>query len=585
MPIRKIASWGVAGLLSLAALVLIVVALLPYPVFEALADGLMPDGNFKSLNGGNALIYRALLGAVGAGLLSLAYGVAMGKLGVWGSLAGRVWADGQNLGRSLRIEKDEWPFLAALGLILAVALIFRLERINDPMGHDESYTFVVFASSLWNAVTNYHLPNNHIFHTVLVFLSTRLFGIQPWAVRLPALLAGLLLIPVGYGLAKTIYDRYTALLAALLIAVLNGPIFYATNGRGYTLVALFTLLTLWLAQIVWREKNLAAWGLLALLASLGCYTVPVMVFPLGVVFGWLFLENLFASSEAYHSKLDFLRFWLMAGLATAGLTLLLYAPIFIYSGPQKVFANGWVLPATWEFFWAETPRRWLSTWQQWTLGAPAIVPVLLLIGLVLSLVLYPRLTRQRVPLQLVAILWIGAVLLGRRTVADAKVYVFLQAPFLIWAAAGLVGPFKEMRLKFARNVSLAGLIVALALGLVLIRGFQIIPTLPARWAETGAEERAIAYLKSQLTPQDLIIIASPFDAAAWYYAGRYGISENHFDNQQPFEHLFVIVSENDAQTLASVLQERGPDAALLNIDAAEWIQNMGYLDIYRVPHR
>jgi hypothetical protein len=566
-------------LLLLAVVVVVVVSWLPYPLFESLADGFMPDGNFKSLNGGNAWVYRALLAALAAALATLAYGVGRGRLRPWMAWLQRVGVDFRRLIGLMRPAPDEWPFLAALGAIFALALIFRLERINGPMMHDEAYTAVVFAVSTWNAITNYHLPNNHIFHTLLVWLSTRLFGLHPWVARLPALLAGLLLIPATYGLAKTIYDRYTALLAALLVAALNGPIFYATNGRGYSLVALFTLLTWWLAHVVRRQHNRAAWVLLAVFSALGCYTVPVMVFPLGVTFGWLLLENL------AERNWRFLRPWIFSGLATVCLTLLLYSPVFIYSGIAKVTANGWVLPVAWDVFWRETPQRWLATWQQWVSGAPSVVPPILVVGFLASLVLHPRLTHQRVPLQGVTILWVGCVLLARQVMADFKVYAFLQAPFLIWAAAGLAGPFKEVRLKFARNVALAGVVAALAIVLVALWGLPIIPTLPAHWSEKGTEERAIVYLAGQISPQDLIIIASPFDAPVWYYARQVGLPDSHFNNQLPFEHLFVIVSPNDAQTPESVLLERGPAAGLWDVASAEYIQNIGYLDIYRVPNR
>ena len=77
---------------------------------------------------------------------------------------------------------------------------------------------MAFARSLFAAATDYHLPNNHVFHSILVYFSTRIFGIQPWAVRLPAFTAGVLLVPAAYWLAKRLYDRWTALGAALLVA-------------------------------------------------------------------------------------------------------------------------------------------------------------------------------------------------------------------------------------------------------------------------------------------------------------------------------------------------------------------------------
>jgi hypothetical protein len=88
----------------------------------------------------------------------------------------------------------------------------------------------------------------------------------------------------------------------------------------------------------------------------------------------------------------------------------------------------------------------------------------------------------------------------------------------------------------------------------------------------------------QLAPQDLIIIDSPYDAAVWYYSFLYGIPQDRFDRRLPFEHLFVIVSPRDGQTLLSVLMDRGPDPATISLDARR-IESFQNLDIYEVPHK
>lgn len=92
----------------------------------------------------------------------------------------------------------------ALGALVCAALLARVVRLNAPMQHDEAYTVIAFASRpLIAVISDYHLPNNHIFHSLLVHPAIRLMGMQPWAVRLAALSAGLLLLPVAYALART----------------------------------------------------------------------------------------------------------------------------------------------------------------------------------------------------------------------------------------------------------------------------------------------------------------------------------------------------------------------------------------------
>jgi len=87
-------------------------------------------------------------------------------------------------------EKQE---LIIFSLIVILAAFLRLVLITRGMEYDESYTFSEFARhSFRQVVTDYHVPNNHIFHTILVRFSYLVFGNHPWALRVPAFLAGCL---------------------------------------------------------------------------------------------------------------------------------------------------------------------------------------------------------------------------------------------------------------------------------------------------------------------------------------------------------------------------------------------------------
>jgi uncharacterized membrane protein len=438
---------------------------------------------------------------------------------------------------------------------------------------------------LFNILTNYHLPNNHVLNSLLIYFSTHLFGFQPWAVRLPALLAGLLLIPATYALAKTVYDKYTALISALLIAVLPGAILYATTARGYSLVALFTVLTLWLANFLRSSKNLFAWSLLVLFSALGFYSVPVFLFPFGMVFAWLFFENLFADPGEYGSRINFLKYWLLAGFYTAVLVLILYTPIFIYTGVDRVFANEWVTPQAWLGYIPSIPGHLLYVWHEWTSGFSPVWGYGLSLGFLLGLIFHRRLTRQRFPLQIAAFLWIAAMMLVQRPIGVTKIWVFLQAPFLIWCAAGWMGLLKDLRLGFARQVPVAAILTGVAVLIAAAGAVRAVPGIPQRWAVKGPVENTVLFIKDQLGPRDLIIVDAPYDASIWYYSLLYGLTDSIFDRRQPFDQLFVIVSINDNQTVSSVLQDRGPEAASVDLEAARLIMNYQNLETYLLPHR
>src|SRR2546425_3783489 len=97
------------------------------------------------------------------------------------------------------------------------------------MGSDESATFLYYASHpLPVAVSIYGSPNNHILHTVLMHLSYVIFGASEWALRLPAFLAGVAIVPLTYVVARSLGNR-GALLAAALSASAPVLIDYSTD--------------------------------------------------------------------------------------------------------------------------------------------------------------------------------------------------------------------------------------------------------------------------------------------------------------------------------------------------------------------
>ncbi len=82
-----------------------------------------------------------------------------------------------------------------------------------------------------------------LYHLTL-WLTIRAFGDSEFAVRLPSLIAGTLVIPVLYELGRELYDRRTGLIAAAFAAVSPLLIWYSQEVRMYEFAALFGLLAL-----------------------------------------------------------------------------------------------------------------------------------------------------------------------------------------------------------------------------------------------------------------------------------------------------------------------------------------------------
>ena len=141
------------------------------------------------------------------------------------------------------LRKEDKKHLYVVLLILLLGVLVRLFFLFQPIRYDEAFTFVNFASKpIYRGLSDYSYPNNHLFHTLLVRLAYLFFGNQTWIIRLPAFIAGILIVPAAYVVMRIYSNKMTALLTAGLVAASPSLIFYSTNARGYTLVSFIFLL-------------------------------------------------------------------------------------------------------------------------------------------------------------------------------------------------------------------------------------------------------------------------------------------------------------------------------------------------------
>jgi 4-amino-4-deoxy-L-arabinose transferase-like glycosyltransferase len=104
-------------------------------------------------------------------------------------------------------------------------------------------------------------------HPILEWLAIRVLGDSTFAVRLPSLAAGVALIPAIAWLAAVLFDRRTAVVAAVFASV--GPIlvWYSQEASGYALVALFGTLSLVGVARASRRSRPQDWALHVVAAS------------------------------------------------------------------------------------------------------------------------------------------------------------------------------------------------------------------------------------------------------------------------------------------------------------------------------
>jgi 4-amino-4-deoxy-L-arabinose transferase-like glycosyltransferase len=448
--------------------------------------------------------------------------------------------------------KDPSYIYWCLVAITMIGAVIRLWRISQPIAYDEAYTFVYYATrDFKHILADYSAPNNHIFHTILVRLFYEVFGRQPWVVRGPALLAGVLCIPAAYFFARRIFNARQALAGAALVALTPWFINYSVNGRGYTLIILFSLLLANLGALLTQQQNRTALGAYAIVAALGFYTIPIFLYPMAGISLWVLVTHLTAPepwNERSIKTRDFLLVCLLGGL----LTLMLYLPVILFgTGFRSITSNEIVESRTWSVFVENLQPRIHKTWESWTAGFSQAVKNLLITGFLLSLFFYRKASNQRLPMQVFLVLAVAVVLVIQRVAPLARVWMYLDAFYLIFAAAGLVWFVELVLNKFIRSVYTARIVstaILLVMGIALINSYleiqqgALVPN-----SNDLPEQHAAQYLASHLQKEDKILSISPVDIQTAYYLYLYGLPYDFFYQRShpvPVENAVIVLRVN-----------------------------------------
>ena len=451
---------------------------------------------------------------------------------------------------------------AAVLAIIVFGIALRVRALWQPINYDESFTYIVYANRPWLiAWANYSEPNNHLLHTLLAHLSIGVFGNAVWAIRLPALIAGCLALPLAYALARRLAGRNAALLVSALTATSQMLIAFSVCARGYSMLLALFLIALWCAHDIIATRSPRPWPVFVVCCALGFFTIPVFFYAYGSLLAWLFLAGRRDPDNAA-LRMPVLR---RTALWTFVLVALWYAPAFVTSRLQAAidFSHGTVSMLTFiTTLWRPLKGTWLDlmrglpaaltaalaasaavgVWRLWRTAAGGIFLV--------PLVLWPVL---RVPLQ--------------RTLAPARAWIYLLPVFLVYAAAGAIKTVEWGVARFPRSSpSLAG---ATAGAMALALSLHAVTHLPAHYTEWNNSHEIYAhsdldevagYLKTALAERDALVAAHLLDFPLEYYLRVHGVPIQ-FLRRPPAnpERVIVLANESVDQPIARVLTSNGLD--------------------------
>ena len=473
-----------------------------------------------------------------------------------------------------RPRTSAWRPGLTLGVIVAVGAAARLVLMTQVMRYDESVTFLLFGQSFETALTNYGFlgPNNHILHSLLVRASTLVFGTDPWAIRVPAFVFGVLLIVATYWWISSAVNRRAGLIAAALVAGSSLMIEYSTFARGYMIQAVAFVVLMEMGRRLLEERFWRRWAIWILVAVAGFATIPSFAFPFAAVVAWMGLNLIFGRQAGPRAPMT----WSMvaAVAAVAALSFLFHVPAIVTSGWVAVFDNDfvqpvplWRLPSELGEMVVRTTRFILRdgvvAWALPILVAPAIVGNRRSFGRFLT----PAL----------AVIGPIGVLALFRVAPPPRIWLFLWPLYLSLAAVGLVALLDRLPERAQRP----WLVPATAGALAVVMSLSVLATGEVISSREGGTFRdgpeAAEFFDRNLQPGDRIVVVSHPWAVLQYYLEKRGRDPSPIRSSiDEASRLFVVVYHPRPQDLEGVLATVDSD----DFTEPELVEALPETDIY-----
>lgn len=341
------------------------------------------------------------------------------------------------LGRLVSGRRGE---LLAVGIIALVAAALRLYQLGTWSFWGDEIITVERAVDLGGLA-----PSRWSLSILLTHFALARWGVSEASARLMPALLGVATVPVLYTLVRIVFDRPTAILAAVLLAVSPWHLYWSQNARFYTSLLLFFTLAIFLFYLGLERDR----GVYFLLAAI-CLGLAALERPLAIAFVPVAGVYLIVARPPLFGVPQGMRWrnlaWLVGPGLLAGIYLLLTFPALR-------------TPTSWEeiFGWVNTTPFWIAGGVVFYLGIPTVC-----LALAGAWDLIARRNRAGLLLLLLSVLPLLGVMLLSLFQYTANRYVFISlGGWVVLAAAAATALLRAG--KPARRVLAYGVVAALVL--------------------------------------------------------------------------------------------------------------------------
>jgi hypothetical protein len=98
----------------------------------------------------------------------------------------------------------------------------------------------------------------------------------------------------------------------------------------------------------------------------------------------------------------------------------------------------------------------------------------------------------------------------------------------------------------------------------------------------GEEEREVMLLKPRLEDTDLVLVGTPSDVVFWYTFEQYGLSRDHFRKDLPFYRAYILVQNDEPQTVESLIADFGFSSDWFEMSSLTLLESTGRIQVYQL---
>ena len=236
--------------------------------------------------------------------------------------------------------------------------------------------------------------------------------------------------------------------------------------------------------------------------------------------------------------------------------------------------------------------RFSITWGNWMKGLDPLMENLFLGGFLLSVIFYRKASRQKLPMQVFLFLAVVILLILQRVAPFGRVFLYLEAFYLIFATTGLVWLVGLLLYRVVGNMLTD---VLLSIAVLLIATGILIGT----WQKTQhddvladqdlqAEEYVARYITDHITPEDTIVSTAPVDIQTAYYLKINGVPFERFyqrDHPVKIQNALIVLRKNAKYNTPQRVLEFYKLTPQLDSEATEFLYEYGQVQVYSIPAR